>query len=909
MMSGVVVYGLSSAEQLSSCDRMERRRRKKKRSDGTEKNVRNDADEEKEKLWNGDKKKKKKAGRDAGQREKKMLIGNKKAKNRKVCSAFFEKERKKKMLSSQNGEKKMNNDEDMVKKMKMSVLVDRSKMEKDETDNRTLSNIPVAKEMKMQPSDSVEMKKKKQDTPFVHTEKITTHTFSTDSKEKKRKAPSTPFVREQKMRADDKGKKVHSDGKTKETKKARSDANGNEENICIDGKKKKRKAPFAFFKFMCNNFKKFLSIPPMVAPNFEDLINRYVYLKDSEGKYSNIRLSVVDGSLAFYQGWNNFVSEHFIKWGDFLLFEYTAESTFFVRVFGRDSCEILHFNVESGRVGPGKKKIESNTPTNDLVSRYKGQDSEDIDDGPYVSREYPKHKEPKITLNAEIIPSNLVAESTDAAASATQDPERVESRIVHGSLGALDNQDMNLDNGECQTKSVSLLSIQEKTRKSKVIIITDASSSTQENEDTVKQTISSAASETHQETINTKKDPEIVADSVWCESSMFIGECKNKNASPTCSKGETKGSKTILITDATPLTQENINVVKLTTFSHLKEDRNMTREPSHAATTTTTKCTEMHDSDEDLRRNHQRNTFQAKSTIAVDKYPNNNGMKNSGNFTGIYITPESNRLEKWKKGSVSGQAALHGIGQIRPETTQNVSGKLVGDCGAMELNPVDPWLGSDGTDTCLQPMLTMPIEKPSFFDRMPVSKCELRTEISHFANKKGTTVQLQTKKEQLEPTGSSGSRQGDKIPMHADHVLVRKSEQEIIQQENGKFTSCVNPVAVLPVQAEILESDNCSLQFFIPPITRTWLELPKPLWSVVPQKGRQTRHDRIVIILKDPMKRLWPVFYHENPIFLGFTAGWKPFARANNLQAGDVCALLKELDQDVPTYQAQITRK
>jgi hypothetical protein len=62
-------------------------------------------------------------------------------------------------------------------------------------------------------------------------------------------------------------------------------------------------------------------------------------------------------------------------------------------------------------------------------------------------------------------------------------------------------------------------------------------------------------------------------------------------------------------------------------------------------------------------------------------------------------------------------------------------------------------------------------------------------------------------------------------------------------------------------------------------------------------------------MLKDPMKRLWPVFYHENSIFVGFTAGWKHFAVANDLQIGDLCELSNELGDEEPVYSVQITKK
>lgn len=218
----------------------------------------------------------------------------------------------------------------------------------------------------------------------------------------------------------------------------------------------------------------------------------------------------------------------------------------------------------------------------------------------------------------------------------------------------------------------------------------------------------------------------------------------------------------------------------------------------------------------------------------------------------------------------------------------------------MGLNPVEHRLWSDSTDSCVQPMP----------DRISKSG-HSRAEFDHSVNGKGATVQLQTKKEQLEPVGSIVSKQRNNIPVCANLATPRQSEHHFSQQEDGKSSNYVTPVALLPVKAEVLELDDFSLlkinfEFCIPSTTQTWLELPKSLSNAVRQKGRQNRD---VIMLKDPMKRLWPVFYHENPVFVGFTSGWKPFVAANNLQIGDRCELLKKLDEEEAVYHVQITKK
>ena len=153
-------------------------------------------------------------------------------------------------------------------------------------------------------------------------------------------------------------------------------------------------------------------IPPVVAPKLKDLTNHLVNLEDSEGKISNVKLSLVDGSLAFYEGWDNFVSDHLIKIGDILLFEYTTRSQFSVRVFGMDSCERVCFSVER----QGEKK-------------WKGCHAPD---------------------ETENVAKSLTAVSGArcVAVNSKEDPNRVVSGVEHGSSIALCETDGYLANGK-----------------------------------------------------------------------------------------------------------------------------------------------------------------------------------------------------------------------------------------------------------------------------------------------------------------------------------------------------------------------------------------------------------------------------------------------------------------------------
>ncbi|KAK8948925.1 B3 domain-containing protein [Platanthera zijinensis] len=107
--------------------------------------------------------------------------------------------------------------------------------------------------------------------------------------------------------------------------------------------------PFSFFKIMIGDFNKVLYIPPMAACTLKDLEKKFVYIEDTDGKYWNVKISMVDGSLAFQKGWDEFFSAHSITVGEFVLFTYTGGLLFTARIFGTSSLERVDFRVKKKR--------------------------------------------------------------------------------------------------------------------------------------------------------------------------------------------------------------------------------------------------------------------------------------------------------------------------------------------------------------------------------------------------------------------------------------------------------------------------------------------------------------------------------------------------------------------------------
>ncbi|RLM81033.1 B3 domain-containing protein [Panicum miliaceum] len=783
----------------------------------------------KEKMWAADRK------------ERKILSRHNSIKSGEVSTAFFGKEKKGKRLNKTKNEE-LQRDEDEENAPFTSVVKEKRMRPSESTEAMMCHEKPNRRSVS-----SIVSKEKKIDT-------------SSGSKYKKRKRGHT--LPKKGKRSDN---KIHS-GRVQEKK------------ICGGGKEKNKHTPFtsfAFFKFIYNRFEEFLLIPPAVAHKLTDLSNQHVYLEDSEERRSKVRLSVVNDSLTFHQGWNIFVSDHSIKRGEFLLFEYIATKTFSVRVFGMNSRERLCFKK-------GPKKVQ------------------------------------------------------------------------HGVGSGPAQQDNNNENYACMRSQVKT-----------AILISDSGASAH-NEDVVNLTTSDADS-THYVTINTNKDLERVQSGVG---NLPDGECGTKCISPACNEGKT--SSETIVNDAAPLMHENDGRVGNELQVHDLDEDLIRKQGINCIPLGSIIAVEKHQihNTMNISQNFCRKYAAPGGFRCLEKLWRAGIVNSRAALDGtVLIEPENTEKTDSKLVDGDGSIGLNTVDEyfcsegnhthVPPVFTMAVKGPLGADrhgekeidhsinekCGgaaiqietqgeqlehmgsivnsqrnnipvsanavvpgkyrAIGLNPVGP----EVTCAIVEPMLTVPVEKPSSPDE--ISKYESsRTEIDHNVNGKGTIVQLETKVDQVEPVGSSVCSQSSNNAMYGNCVAAHVSEHCFSKQEGRKSINCAVQESLLPMEDKILESDDhsllkFSLQLCVPDTTRKWLELPKSLPNAVKQK----RHDRNVILLNDPMKRLWPVLYHENPVFVGFTAGWRNFVAANNLQAGDLCDLIKEPDDDEPVYSVLITRQ
>ncbi|KAG2602710.1 hypothetical protein PVAP13_5KG703900 [Panicum virgatum] len=101
-------------------------------------------------------------------------------------------------------------------------------------------------------------------------------------------------------------------------------------------------------------------IPPPFARTILDLAGSNIYLEDAFGLRWRVRLCLRDGVLSFGHGWKNFVLDHAISCGEFLVFRQIARSVFTVQMFAPSAVERL-FLCETNKRQSRKRKPRQKT--------------------------------------------------------------------------------------------------------------------------------------------------------------------------------------------------------------------------------------------------------------------------------------------------------------------------------------------------------------------------------------------------------------------------------------------------------------------------------------------------------------------------------------------------------------------
>ncbi|KAJ9568240.1 hypothetical protein OSB04_004206 [Centaurea solstitialis] len=120
----------------------------------------------------------------------------------------------------------------------------------------------------------------------------------------------------------------------------------------------KRKKRFSFrkgYELFVKNF-----LPPRFARSVRHKVGKRTKLEDSSGEEWKVKFTMIDGLLAFEEGWNAFSTAHGLKVGDFLVFHYVMESHFVVLMYGQSGCpEIRHFGFNQHQMEDHTRKIQN----------------------------------------------------------------------------------------------------------------------------------------------------------------------------------------------------------------------------------------------------------------------------------------------------------------------------------------------------------------------------------------------------------------------------------------------------------------------------------------------------------------------------------------------------------------------
>ncbi|XP_074309184.1 B3 domain-containing protein At4g34400-like [Silene latifolia] len=96
--------------------------------------------------------------------------------------------------------------------------------------------------------------------------------------------------------------------------------------------------PSFFQPFVPHDNSTNLRIPPAFVKNFQGRIPLKMSLKNMSGLVWPAKLSYIGDHLHITSGWKEFVKEHSLNSGDFVVFHFVLGSTFRVMVFDADGC-------------------------------------------------------------------------------------------------------------------------------------------------------------------------------------------------------------------------------------------------------------------------------------------------------------------------------------------------------------------------------------------------------------------------------------------------------------------------------------------------------------------------------------------------------------------------------------------
>ncbi|XP_021844097.2 B3 domain-containing protein Os01g0723500-like isoform X2 [Spinacia oleracea] len=105
-----------------------------------------------------------------------------------------------------------------------------------------------------------------------------------------------------------------------------------------------------FFKVMLGDFRNYLRIPRKFKDEYTEKLSKEMTLRGPSGNYWTAALAQRGEDIQLQDGWRDFVKDHSLEEGNFLVFQHVKDSLFDVLIFDKTGCERedSHFVEQDG---------------------------------------------------------------------------------------------------------------------------------------------------------------------------------------------------------------------------------------------------------------------------------------------------------------------------------------------------------------------------------------------------------------------------------------------------------------------------------------------------------------------------------------------------------------------------------
>ncbi|GLU14655.1 hypothetical protein SLE2022_312140 [Rubroshorea leprosula] len=659
----------------------------------------------------------------------------------------------------------------------------------------------------------------------------------------------------------------------------------------------------SFFKvIIASHCLSYLYLPPKFAATVSELIDQETILEDSNGCQRKIKISKLNGSLAFDLNWDLFSVDHGLKVGDFLVFHYIKGAHFLVKIYDKTGCEKLDFPYRRNRLKRARVDGHYNTKVGPCNSVGKG----------LVKNYSLIVPESDVGLNWGQLEMNdmqkvhMVRECASNFGIGSEEPVPAFGEKFAEEPLCLTNRVLGATNGEDRRSILDLASfekpkIDNSFDRSNKVIMGDRGHDDADvylrcgsksflvgcdllAKETVSRTLPSDASIF--EDIEQINDPRPMHK---IETIFDKGSCNNKVSRQLLIESVEKPDNGGCMSDmSTALMRgcwdaEKREQAQSGFEADIIKGESVKNNPVEV-------LKQMHTS---LVDDCQVAQLKFAGTSETSALPITSGIQQwqkqvfceENSYPNIIVS-DNNQVG----GILTVEQTVNGM--LPSDASDFVKMKQINDAKLMHKTEIVSDKGSSSSSISGRP-LNESAEKPDKGSHMSIGLSE------------GCWNVEKTDKVKSERAGNTGK--GEAIENDPVAILQQKQISLIdeCQIPQVKFdgigtVEAVHSISTTPIAANI----SCLMGGD----SQSFLELPTYLPTCLPPSpSKRTRIIRKVVLLRDPDMRPWPVLYHERSRFGILCSGWEAFSKANGIQVGDECVFCAERESE-GIYRVYIIR-